>query len=102
MATPTEPIVYTSLDDIRARKKALRAELNRDTQQMRTQWTGLFAKPDTSQMPARRLSRFVSTGVTVFDGLLFAYKLYNRLGGGKARLKTKKSKRNALLSLLFR
>ena len=37
MATPTEPIVYTSLDDIRARKKALRAELNRDTQQMRTQ-----------------------------------------------------------------
>jgi hypothetical protein len=103
MANPTDPFVYRSLDDIRARKKALRAELNRDGKQMRTHWNGLFVKPDDKQLPARRLTQFVSTGVTLFDGLLFAYKLYNRLSGGKRQINTKKrSKRSSLLSLFFR
>lgn len=102
MPTPTDTIIYRSLDDIRARKKALRAELNRDSKQMRTQWNGLFVKPEDSKLPSRRLSQVVSTGVTVFDGLLFAYKLYNRLSGGKARVRTKKSKRSSLFSLFFK
>jgi len=103
MNTETESIiVYSSLDDIRARKKTLRAELNKDSKQMRTQWNGLFAKPDDNKMPAHRFSRYVSTGITLFDGLLFAYKLYNRLSLGKTSTRTKKSKRKSLLSLFLR
>lgn len=99
----TSPIVYRTLNDIRERKKVLRNELRQDGKQMRVQWNGLFVKPDDKPLPARRLTRMVSTSVTVFDGLIFALKLYNRLSGGKqGRRKLKKSKGKNIISLLFR
>lgn len=88
---------YKSLDDIRARKEALRQELQRDSLSMKTQWNSLFHKPE-AKTPTRRMTTLMTTGASVFDGLILAWKLYNRLGGGK-RKTTKK--RKGLLACLF-
>jgi len=89
---------YKSLDDIRARKQALREELQAKGLSMKTQWDGLFHKPK-NQTPSRRLSTFMTTGASVFDGVLLAWKLYNRLGGGRRKAATKKGLLARLLSL---
>ena len=80
---PTQPLLhYKSLDDIRARKQALKEDLDRDSLSMKTQWNSLFHKPK-SQAPSKRLSAFMTTGASVFDGILLILKLYNRYGGGR-------------------
>lgn len=89
---------YKSLDDIRARKEALRKELRQDNSSMKTQWNTLFHK-EKSNLPAHRFANIMTTGVSVFDGIILAWKLYNRLGGGKKRLSKKKSK--GFLASLF-
>ena len=86
---------YKSLDDIRARKQTLRKELEANGLSMKTQWNGLFRKPK-NQTPSRRLTTFMATGASVFDGILLAWKLYNRFGGGK-----RKAKNKGLLARLF-
>ena len=88
---------YKSLDDIRARKEALRKELQQDNSSMKTQWNSLFHK-EKSNLPAHRFANLMATSVSVFDGILFAWKLYNRFGGGKNK-KTKKKSRSFLASL---
>jgi len=100
--TPEQPLLpFKSLDDIRMRKEYLRQELRKDNQSMKTQWNGLFHKEE-SNLPSRRFANIMSTGVSVFDGLLLAWKLYNRLGGGKNSKKKSKSSGNLLTAFLTR
>ena len=91
---------FKSLDDIRLRKEYLRRELRKDNQSMKTQWNGLFHKQENN-LPSQRFSNLMTTGVSVFDGLLLAWKLYNRFGGG-SKNKRSKNKGNLLTALLFR
>jgi len=90
MAQSTEPI-YHSLDDIRARKEALRQELDNGSQTFKSHWNSLFHQPK-SNTPSRRMTKFMPTGATFFDGILLAWKLYNRFGGGRNGKVTKKRK----------
>jgi hypothetical protein len=81
MTNSDQPLLqFKSLDDIRARKDQLRMEIRKDSQTMRTQWDGLFHK-EKSNLPSQRFANMMSTGAAVFDGILFAWKLYNRLHG---------------------
>ena len=91
---------FKSLDDIRMRKEYLRRELRKDNQSMKTQWNGLFHKQENT-LPSQRFSSLMTTGVSVFDGLLLAWKLYNRFGGGSKRRRTR-NKGNLLTALLSR
>ena len=88
---------YKSLDDIRIRKETLRQQLQSDSLSMKTQWNTLFHKPEV-KTPSRRMTALMTTGASVFDGLLLAWKLYNRFGGGKRKVV---KKRKGLLASLF-
>ena len=95
---PTQPLLhYKSLADIRARKQALQEELDRDSLSMKTQWDSLFHKPK-SQAPSRRMTAFMATGASVFDGVLLILKLYNRFGGGR---KNSRARKKGLLARLL-
>ena len=89
---------YKSLDDIRQRKEALRRELMSDNQAMKTHWSTLFHK-DVSTKPTRKITKMMATSATVLDGIIFAWKLYNRLGPSGKRQSSKK--RKSLLASLF-
>ena len=67
---------------------------------MKSQWNGLFHKQENT-LPSQRFSNLMTTGVSVFDGLLLAWKLYNRFGGGSNYLRSQ-NKGNLLTDLLFR
>lgn len=96
--TPDQPLLeYKSLDDIRARKETLRKDLQRESQSMKTQWNTLFHKPE-DKMPARKISTLMTTGASVLDGLILAWKLYKRFGGNN---KVPVKKRKGLLASLF-
>lgn len=88
---------YKSLDDIRARKEALRKELQQDNHSMKTQWNTLFHK-EKNNLPAHRFANIMTAGVSLFDGIIFAWKLYNRFGGKK---KISKKKHKGLIASLF-
>lgn len=85
----SSPNTYKSLDDIRARKAELNAQLQDSNTLMKTQWNTLFHKPK-SNAPSKRVTTFMTTGATLFDGILLACKLYNRFGGGKSRKATRR------------
>jgi hypothetical protein len=85
----SSPNTYKSLDDIRARKAELNAQLQDSNTLMKTQWNTLFHKPK-SNAPSKRVTTFMTTGATLFDGILLAWKLYNRFGGGKSRKATRR------------
>ena len=91
---------YKSLDDIRQRKEALRKELMSDNQSMKTHWSTLFHK-DVPTTPTKKITKMMATSATVIDGLIFAWKLYNRLGTSGKRQASKKSKNKGLLASLF-
>ena len=90
---------YKSLDDIRARKEQLRRELHKDNHSMKTQWNTLFHKEE-SNLPSHRFANVMSTGMSVFDGFILAWKLYNRLG--KKHSKSRKKSKSLLSALLSR
>ena len=95
--TTSSPNTYRSLDDIRARKTILRKQLEDGNTSMKTQWNTLFHKPKNN-VPSKRVTTFMTTGATLFDGILLAWKLYNRFGGGK---KHKVTKHKSLMARLF-
>ena len=91
-------LTYKSLDDIRARKEVLRKELQRDNSTMKTHWNTLFHKDESSNLPSHRFANIMTTGASVFDGIIFAWKIYNRLGGKK---KTTRKRNKGFLASLF-
>ena len=101
MTTDQPLLQFKSLDDIRARKEQLRKELQKDNITMKTQWNTLFHKQE-SNLPSHRFANVMSTGASVFDGFLLAWKLYNRFGAGNRKTSKKsKSKSRNILSALF-
>lgn len=99
--TSEQPLLpFKSLDDIRMRKDYLRRELRKDNQTMKTQWDGLFHKQENN-LPSQRFANIMSTGASMFDGFIFAWKLYNRFGGGTKHRRSR-NKGNLLTALLSR
>ena len=96
MSSKQPLLQYKSLDDIRARKEELRQSLRQDNQSMKTQWNGLFHQ-EKSNLPSRRLANIMSTGAFVLDGVILAWKLYNRFHSDN----TKSSEQVSLISSLF-
>lgn len=82
---------YRNLDDIRRRKDELLTDITKDNTAMENLWHGLFHKPDTLATPTSRFSGMMKTSVGVLDGLILGWKLYRKFGGGKKKLKKKKS-----------
>lgn len=76
------PPVYRSLEEIRLRKAQLRMQLRKDTSTMQGMTNTLFKKEDTSNSPTHRLVGMMTKGATFVDGLILAYKLFNRFHGG--------------------
>ncbi len=76
------PPVYRSLEEIRLRKAQLRMQLRQDTSSMHGLTTTLFKKEETSNSPSQRFIGMMTKGATFVDGLILAYKLFNRFHGG--------------------
>lgn len=75
---------YQTLADIRLRKAQLLTDITKDSNRARSIVNGiLHPKPKQQQKSGFGLSRMLSTGVGVVDGVLFAWKLYNKFGGSK-------------------
>lgn len=96
MSSKQPLLKYKSLDDIRARKEELRQSLRQDNQSMKTQWNGLFHH-EKSNSPSRRFANIMSTGAIVLDGVILAWKLYNRFHSDNP----KSSEQGGLISSLF-
>lgn len=70
---------YHTLDEIRLRKAQLLTDIAKDNNQIRKLWNNLFHKPSKGrQTPSKRLSNWMSTGASVFDGLILGWKLYRK------------------------
>lgn len=76
---------YKSLEEIRDRKYALKAQIRKDDQQIKELWGDLFHKPDmlAASTPSKRLTGLMSTGAGVLDGLILGWKLYKKFKGNK-------------------
>ena len=76
---------YKSLEEIRDRKYALKAQIRKDDQQIKELWGDLFHKPDmlVASTPSKRLTGLMSTGAGVLDGLILGWKLYKKFKGNK-------------------
>ena len=96
MSSKQPLLQYKSLDDIRARKEELRQSLRQDNQSMKTQWNGLFHHERTNS-PTRRFANIMSTSAIVLDGIILAWKLYNRYHSDS----TNASEQVGLISSLF-
>lgn len=92
------PPVYRSLEEIRLRKAQLRMQLRKDTSKMQGMTQTLFKKEETGHSPSQRFIGMMSKGATFVDGLILAYKLFNRFHGGKVPAK----RNSGLLGLLGR
>lgn len=77
MASKQPLLQYKSLEDIRLRKEELRQALRKDNHSMKTQWNGLFHQ-EKSNRPSRRIANMMSTGAVLVDGIILAWKLYNK------------------------
>ena len=71
---------YTSLSEIRERKQQLKGKISAQEESMRRIWTRLFHNGTASAVktPSRRFTGMLTTGATVFDGLLLGWKIYRR------------------------
>ena len=78
--TGKRPTSYQSLDEIHERKDFLLDEIRKDNQQMKALWGQLFEKPNnySTLLPSRRLRSAVTTGASIFDGILLGWKLYQK------------------------
>lgn len=74
-------IEYNSLSQIRKRKEELQFAIQEDSKLIRQQWDELFYKPTTlsSDLPFKRFSKYLNTGIGIADGFLLGWKLYRKL-----------------------
>lgn len=75
------PVVYHSIDEIRARKALLQKDIQTDEAKIDEKWHSLFKKPQAlsrSATPSQRIVSIVNSGTGVLDGLLLAWKLYRK------------------------
>ena len=84
--------MYQTLKDIEAEKLRLRSAISEQEKEIRETWEDIFyAKEDTSaKTPPQRLLYYANTGAGIFDGVLFGWKMYRRLGGAFSLFRKKR------------
>lgn len=72
--------IYNDLQEIRRRKLKLKGEICAQEKSIRNLWNDIFHKKEKSGImtPSKRVSKLITTGAGVFDGVLLGLKLYNR------------------------
>lgn len=83
METARQQQIYTSLAEIQAYKAEVRKEIRKDEENIATLWHNLFHDEEEKYpaTPAQKLSRMITIGGGVFDGLLLGWKLYRKFKG---------------------
>ncbi len=77
--TQIHQIKYNSLDDIRHRKEMALAQIRANNKEMGFLWKGLFERHQPKRnSKAFTVSSILKTGIGVFDGVLFIWKLYRK------------------------
>ena len=73
---------YRSLTQIRARKEALKKQIEEEDAKIKTLWDKLFRpneQADTS--PSKRFTDVLNTGAGVLDALILGWKRYRKFSG---------------------
>lgn len=84
---------FKSLNDIRKYKEDLRKMIRCDEKDIAAKWNELFHKEeDVPQNKAQKLTRMLSLGTGVFDGVMLGWKLYRKYKQGSLLFKGKKRK----------
>lgn len=75
---------FGSLADIRTYKEELRKQIDKDETLIADRWNDLFhSSEDTSGGRAQKLTRMLSLGTGVFDGVMLGWKLYRKYQEGR-------------------
>ena len=84
--------MYQTIKDIEAEKLRLRSAISEKEKEIRETWEDIFyEKEDTSaKTPTQRLLYYANTGAGIFDGVLFGWKMYRRLGGAFSLFRKKR------------
>lgn len=69
---------YQSLDDISRRKAELQKRIRQDQKDMGLLWNEMFRPEQKSKKKGFSLQTLLNTGIGVFDGALFAWKIYRK------------------------
>lgn len=69
---------YKSLDDISRRKAELQKRIRQDQKNMGLLWNEMFRPEQKSKKKGLSLQTVLNTGIGVFDGALFAWKIYRK------------------------
>lgn len=84
---------FRSLSDIRKYKEELHEQIKRDEESIAGKWNDLFHHEDEAPTgKAQKLTRMLSMGTGIFDGVMLGWKLYRKYQEG-AFLFGKKKKR---------
>lgn len=85
---------FGSLTDIREYKEELRKQIEQDENSIAARWDDLFHKEeDVPQNRAQKLSKMLSLGTGVFDGVMLGWKLYRKYQDGAFLFGKKKRKK---------
>lgn len=81
--------------DLRACKDTVSGQLRTDEERIAAMWHSLFRPADkaSAATPSARLTRMVSMGAGIVDGVLLGWKLYRKYKGAKNFLSKRKKKR---------
>lgn len=84
---------FRTLDDIRQYKEQLHRDITKDEERIATKWNDLFHKnEDEPTNKAQRLTRMLSLGTGVFDGVMLGWKLYRKYQQGAFLFRKRKKK----------
>lgn len=74
---------YKSLSEIRIRKDMLLKDIKKDDEKIKSMWSDLFSKPETSTdfTPSKRFGGLLSTGAGLLDAAILGWKLYHKFSG---------------------
>lgn len=75
--------LYGSLQEIRRRKLKLKSDIKAQEKTIHKLWDNIFHKKEQNAFmtPSKRVSKLITTGAGVFDGVMLGLKLYNRFKG---------------------
>lgn len=74
---------FRSLTDIRDYKEDLRKQIERDESSIAEKWDDLFHKEEPEpQNKAQKITKMLSLGTGVFDGVMLGWKLYRKYKEG--------------------
>ena len=88
-----EPI--KSLELLRARKRLIRAELDKSEEKLGDIWNDVFhsQEKEETNSPTMKAMAFITSAAGVIDGVVLGWKLYRKLGGSFHLFGKKKKKK---------